>query len=243
MPRAARVVIPGCPHHLTQRGNNRQPVFFVDDDRRVYLELLREQAERFELAVVGYCLMTNHIHLVVTPLHEQSLAKAIGSTHLKYTRYINRLHGRCGHLWQDRFFSSPLDGEYFWRAMRYVERNPVRARLVRRAWRYAWSSAAAHVRGKDATGLLDLADWREAVGSVGDWSQWLTRPEDEAVVARLRRWTLRGCPLGSDSFVSKLERTLGRRLRPLPVGRPRKPRKTTKTNKTMKTKRKPPKKI
>ena len=123
MPRAARVVIPGCPHHLTQRGNNRQPVFYVDDDRRVYLKLLREQSERFELAVVGHCLMTNHIHMVATPSSADSLAKGIGSTHLKYSRYINRLHGRCGHLWQDRFFSSPLDEEYFWRAVRYVERK------------------------------------------------------------------------------------------------------------------------
>ena len=225
MPRAARVVIPGCAHHLTQRGNNRQPVFFVDDDRRVYLELLREQAERFELTISGYCLMTNHIHLVVTPAAADALAKGIGSTHLKYTRYINRLHGRCGHLWQDRFFSSPLDEEYFWRAMRYVERNPVRARLVRKAWRYRWSSAAAHVSGRDGTGLLDLAGWAEALGPAGDWSAWLARPEDEAVVARLRRWTLRGCPLGSDSFVSKLERAVGRRLRPLPVGRPSKTKK------------------
>ena len=102
---------------------------------------------------------------------------------------------------------------------------------MRKAWRYRWSSAATHVSGTDGTGLLDLASWSETVGPVADWSEWLTQPEDEAVVARLRRWTLRGCPLGSDSFVSKLERAVGRRLRPLPVGRPRK------------TKRKPTRKI
>jgi len=140
--------------------------------------------------------------------------------------------GRCAVNWQEStlnpdepFFSSPLDEEYFWRALRYVERNPVRARLVRKPWRYPWSSAAAHVSGRDGTGLLDLASWAEAAGPATDWSQWLTQPEDDAVVARLRRWTLRGCPLGSDSFVSKLERVVGRRLRPLPIGRPRKTKK------------------
>ena len=140
MPRAARVAIPGCAHHLTQRGNNRQPVFFVDDDRRVYLELLAEEPQRSEPTVAGYCLMTNHIHLVVTPSGQDSPAKAIGSTHLKYTRYINGLHGRCGHLWQDRFFSWAPDEGRYWEGMRYVERNAARAGLVRKPWR---KSAAA----------------------------------------------------------------------------------------------------
>ena len=111
---------------------------------------------------------------------------------------------------------------------RYVERNPVRARAVRKAWRYPFSSASAHVGGADPTGLLDLAEWRKAIGRVGDWSEYLTQPEDADDTARLRRWTRAGCPLGSDSFIRKLERTLGRRLRPLPVGRPRKiPKKRT----------------
>ena len=125
----------GCVHHVTQRGNNRQDVFFVDDDRRVYLELLAQQAPRFGLSVQGYCLMTNHVHL---------LAKTLGRTHFLYTQYVNRLHGRSGHLWQNRFYSCALDEPQQWAALGYVERNPVRARLVRLAWRYEWSSAAAH---------------------------------------------------------------------------------------------------
>ncbi len=104
MPRMARIVIPGQPHHVVQRGNNRQDVFFVDDDRRAYLEFLREHCERFGFNVLGYCLMTNHIHLVGTPASEDSLAKAIGRTHFRYSQYVNRLHGRSGHLWQNRFF-------------------------------------------------------------------------------------------------------------------------------------------
>jgi len=131
--------------------------------------------------------------------------------------------GRSGHLWHDRFFSSALDEVYFWHAVAYVERNPVRAKLLRRAWPYPWSSAAAHVGKDDPSGLLDLGRWPELLGR-RDWSAALLRPEDERVLARFRRWTNRGCPLGSKSFLSKLERAVGRRLRPLPVGRPRKPK-------------------
>ena len=225
MPRAARVVIPGCWHHVTQRGNNRQDVFFVDDDRRVYLDLLGQQAERFGLAVQGYCLMSNHVHLIVRPRGEQTLAKAVGRTNWLYTQYVNRMHGRSGHLWQNRFYSCALDEEHFWQALAYVERNPVRSKLVRRAWRYAWSSAAAHCGEADPSGLLDLSQWRKMLPRGGSWREALVRPEDAEGVAQLRSWTSRGRPLGSDRFVAKLERALGRRLRPLPVGRPRKQRK------------------
>ncbi len=222
MPRVARIVIPGCPHHITQRGNNRQDVFFVDGDRVRYLEILAEQAERFGLALEGYCLMTNHVHLIATPREADSLAKAVGRTHWLYTQHVNRLHGRSGHLWQNRFYSCALDDGHFWSAMVYVERNPVRARLVRRAWRYRWSSAAAHCDGKDAGGLLDLAAWAKLLPPDGNWRESLLQPTDEDLATKLRIWTHRGRPLGSDSFISKVERLVGRRLRPLPVGRPKK---------------------
>ncbi len=222
MSRPSRIVIPGCPHHITQRGNNRQEVFFIEEDRTFYLETLREQCERFSLAIQAYCLMDDHVHLVATPAREESLAKAVGRTNLYYTRYINRLHGRSGHLWQDRFFSCPLGKEYFRPAVAYMERNPVRARLVRSAWLYPWSSGSAHVKGVDPTGLLDLAAWRRGVGKDTDWRAVLRKAQDPEMMDRLRRWTSRGRPLGSDRFVAKLERALGRRLRPNPVGRPRK---------------------
>ena len=215
---------------ITQRGNNRDDVFFVDDDRRAYLELLAGEANRFGVEVLGYCLMTNHVHLVATPRSAASLARAVGRTHWRYTRYVNRLQGRSGHLWQNRFYSCALDEEHFWHALAYVERNPVRAKLVRRAWRWPWSSAAAHCGAADPTGLLDLAAWRERLAGA-DWREQLTQPEDQATLARLRRTTARGRPLGSDSFLSKLERALGRRLRPLPVGRPRRTGQTPKRRK------------
>ena len=156
MTREARAVIIGVPHHITQRGNNRQDVFFVDDDRRHYLLMLKSKAVQYGLTIHAYCLMTNHVHIVATPLHEESLAKGIGRTHYFYTRYVNKLQGRNGHLWQNRFFSCPLDEPYFLNTVRYIERNPVRARMVRKALRYPWSSAKVHVAGRDPSGLLSF---------------------------------------------------------------------------------------
>ena len=221
MPRVARIVIPGCPHHITQRGNNRQDVFFVDEDRDAYLGMLGEQAERFGLRVEAYCLMGNHVHLVATPRQVDSLAKAIGRTHWLYTQYVNRLHGRSGHLWQNRFYSCAMDAEHYWRAVAYVERNPVRARLVRKSWRWVWSSAGAHCGGKDPSGLLDLsAWWRHQTASA--WREVLTMGDETESSAPIREGLTRGRPLGSDAWIARLEARLGRRLRPLPVGRPKK---------------------
>ena len=221
MPRIPRVVVAGVAHHITQRGNNRQDVFFVDDDWRAYLSILSEQARRFGLRVEGYALMTNHVHLIATPKSADALAKAIGRTHWLYTQYVNRLHGRSGHLWQNRFYSCALDEAHFWQALAYVERNPVRARLVRKAWRWRWSSAAAHCGGKDPTGLLDLPAW-QARQTPEAWKAVLEQPQEAGELQRLRRAVGRGRPLGSDAWIAKLERAVGRRLRPLPVGRPRK---------------------
>ena len=157
MPRAARIVVPGAMHHITHRGNNRQDVFFVDDDRRAYLDLLRQQSGRFGFVVEGYCLMTNHIHIVGTPADEESLGKAFGRTHFMYTQYANRRHERSGHIWQNRFFSCALDAPHGWNALAYVELNPVRAGIVRRAWHYPWSSAAGHCGVRDDDPVVDLA--------------------------------------------------------------------------------------
>jgi putative transposase len=220
MSRTARIVVPDVPYHITQRGNNRQDVFFLDDDRRVYLRFLADYAAEFGLDVRGWSLMTNHVHLVAVPATEKSLALAIGRTSQRYTQYINRLHRRAGHLWQNRFYSSALDEEHEVAALRYIEQNPVRAKIARVPWSYAWSSASAHVGGDDPSGLLDLETWRKE-WSPADWREMLKEGLDEVSVSVIRRHTLRGRPLGSDSFVSRMEKLLGRRLRALPVGRPK----------------------
>jgi putative transposase len=221
MPRTGRISIVDMPHHITQRGNNRQDVFFVDDDRRIYLSILKEKAEKYALEILGWCLMTNHIHLIARPKTPESLAKALGRTHLSYTQYVNRMHKRSGHLWQNRFFSCPLGKEHFWKALVYTEQNPVRAGIVRKAWKYKWSSAASHLNGRDTVGLLNMSYWKQ-ISSQIDWRCVLEDIQPEDVIEQIRRNTHSGRPLASDSFISKLEKALNRRLRPLPVGRPRK---------------------
>ena len=145
MSRTARLVIPEVPYHITHRGNNREQIFFYDTDYKKYLELLREHSRQVDLTILGYCLMPNHIHLIGVPGHKAALAQALGQAHSCYAQLFNLRHNRGGHLWQDRFFSCALDDAQLVVAMRYVERNPVRAGLVQLAWDYSWSSAAVHV--------------------------------------------------------------------------------------------------
>ncbi len=221
MPRTARIVVPGAYHHVTQRGNNKQDVFFVDDDRRAYLQFLREQGERYGFRLEGYCLMTNHIHAVGVPAREESLAKAMGRTHFLYAQYVNKMHARSGHLWQNRFYSCAIDDDQAPNALCYVELNPVWAGLANKAWEYPWSSAAAHCGLEEDNGYLDLSTWR-AETSAEDWRATLTEAvPNKDTQAVVRRNTLTGRPLGSDSFLSKAEAVLGRRVRPLPMGRPK----------------------
>jgi putative transposase len=147
MARLARVVVPGVAHHVTQRGNRRQPTFFQEDDYRAYLALLGEWCGRCGVQVWAYCLMPNHVHLIVVPQSEDGLRRGLGEAHRRYTRRINFREGWRGHLWQGRFASFAMDERYLRRAARYVELNPVRAKLCRVPWRWRWSSAAAHVAG------------------------------------------------------------------------------------------------
>jgi putative transposase len=219
MPRLARIVVPGVAHHVVQRGNNRQDVFFVDDDRARYLALLKGQSEVHGLEILAWCLMTNHVHLVAVPDKPDSLARAIGRTDFLYTQYVNRLHGRSGHLWQNRFHSCALDEAHFWTALRYVEQNPLRAGLVDRATGYEWSSAVAHTTGEDDRKLLDMSKWA-AMMDPGEWRRVLARQPAREELRALRKCTHRGWPLAGDRALAKIEKVLGRRVRPLRTGRP-----------------------
>lgn len=225
MPRIARVVVPGLAHHVTQRGNNRHDVFFTDDDRRLYLDVLGDTARSNGVTILALCLMTNHVHLIVFPPDANALDRVMGQSHWRHAQTINRLHGRSGHLWQGRYFSCPLDDEHLLAAMRYVERNPVRARMVRLAEEYAWSSARSHCgeRCGLTPGLIDTATWSRRYPPE-TWRRMLRDPDDDALVQRLRGATRTGRPLATDAVLSKLEARLNRRLRALPRGRPRKQR-------------------
>jgi len=221
MPRKARIVIPNSPHHITQRGNNRQDVFFVDDDRGKFLCLLKEQSTRFGMTIDGFCLMTNHIHIIATPSEEHSLAKTMGRVNLLYSQYISYMHGRTGHLWQNRFYSCPLDAKHYFKALSYIEQNPVRAKMVRYPWSYRWSSAAFHIGGEDKFELMDKSKWKRKSSRL-DWKMFLREKLEGLDMDKFRIHCRTGRPLGTDKFISKLEAALGRRLRALPVGRPKK---------------------
>ena len=209
MPRIARVVVPDLPHHITQRGNRRQQVLFIDQDYQTYLELIARSRAHNGVEVWAYCLMPNHVHLVAVPEGADSLGKAIGEAHRRYTRHINfREHWR-GHLWQERFASFPMDEAHLLSAARYIELNPVRAKLVKQPGRYKWSSASAHLRGRDdvlvKTGpLLEIA---------GDWQTFLTGSISENEAEKLRIHERTGRPLGDTGFTLNLEALLGRTFR------------------------------
>jgi putative transposase len=221
MARSSRAVAVDVPHHVTQRGNGRRDVFFADRDREVYLHAFFDYAARYSLRVWGYCLMSNHVHFVVVPERERSLARVFGCTHSDYARYANLALGSCGHLWQARFYSCPLDARHAWQALAYVESNPVRAGLVEEAEAYRWSTAAAHCQ-EDGDGRLDWEEWRRNYTGQR-WQEALRiGVTDEAWQERIREATRRGYPLGSEAFVEQLGRTLGRELRPRPPGRPKK---------------------
>jgi putative transposase len=220
MSRKPRIVFPDVPHHVTQRGNYRQDVFSCNADRSQYLLWLREYAEKYGLEIWAYCLMSTHVHLIAVPRREDSLARTLGATHMRYAQYIHRTLKQSGHLWQGRFFSCALDEVHLITAARYVERNPVRARLVERATDWPWSSARAHANG-EADAVVEGASWpTQEIRAT--WSDILAEPDKAAEVDAIRRQTYTGRPLGTDSFIARLETMAGRILRALPRGRPKK---------------------
>jgi putative transposase len=216
MPRFARVVSPSHPHHVVHRGNRRQAIFLEEHDRADYLRLLGRYAARFGVRIWAYCLMPNHVHLIAVPAAPNSLAKGIGNAHWRFAQELNKRLRRTGHVWQNRYYSTPLDPHHLWAAVRYVERNPLRARLVRTAEEYPWSSARAHALGESLE-LLD-AD-RPFVGASFDWSAWLNDTADGLEADLLRANTKTGRPTGAESFVRLLEARLNRSLRPRRRGR------------------------
>jgi putative transposase len=170
MPRRVRTVEPGLPHHVTQRGVDRQAVFFTAADRAAYLSLVAENRADAGVSLIAYCLMTNHVHWIVTPEREDSLAVLFRRVHGRYAQYLNARRGRTGHLWQNHYFCCPLERGHLWTAARYVELNPVRAGLIEDAAGYRWSSASAHWNGPDhrpAAVELDWTIWQEGGGADG----------------------------------------------------------------------------
>ncbi|MGH9656694.1 MAG: REP-associated tyrosine transposase [Bryobacteraceae bacterium] len=165
MPAFARVAIPGIAYHVTQRGNYRQDIFATDEDRETYLGYVASAALAYGLELHGWCLMTNHVHWIVLPKHEMAMAQAFRRAHSRFAGYVNRNHKRAaGHLWQGRYYSCALDEEHYFAALRYVERNPLRAGLVRSPAVYRWSSAPARLGLTPAPDSLQTYLWAGSVG-------------------------------------------------------------------------------
>jgi putative transposase len=216
MARMARAVAPGLPHYVTQRGNRRQQTFFNEEDYQSYLELMSEWCEARQVDIWAYCLMPNHIHLIALPKEKESLTLAIGEAHRRYTRRINFREGWRGHLWQGRFSSFIMDENHLIACTKYIEMNPVRAGLVERARDWPWSSAKAHIRGQDdllvkVKPLLDMTE--------KSWNKFLNEYPEEAEIELLKKHERTGRPLGSQTFVKKIETLLGRFLQPQKAGR------------------------
>ncbi|HEY2482162.1 MAG TPA: transposase, partial [Caulobacteraceae bacterium] len=178
MARLARVVIPGLAHHVTQRGNRRERVFFGDDDYRLYLRLVSAAAKASGTAVWAYCLMPNHVHFILVPANEDGLRATFAQAHRRYTGAVNARQQWTGHLWQGRFSSTAMDEAHLYAAIRYVDLNPVRAGLVDRAADWPWSSARAHLSGRD-DGVVSVAP---ALERVGDFAAYLDEAEDARLV-------------------------------------------------------------
>ena len=222
MPRIGRIVAVGLPHHITQRGNYGQKIFLDREDRKRYLDLISEYSHKYKLSILSYCLMNNHVHFIGIPRNKDSLSKTFNTSHMKYSQYFNKKKGERGHLWQGRFYSCVLDEKHLIAAGRYVERNPVRAKLTDKPWKWRYSSAGVHI-GEKEDNLFKLSDFFEYADiRKSGWKRYIEREEKEGEIERIEKHTNAGRPLGGIDFIEKLEKKFKRRLRPLAWGRPKK---------------------
>ncbi len=220
MPRRYRIVVAGQPHHVIQRGNRRQQVFFYPGDKTLYLQLLKKQVDKHGVEVWAYCLMDNHVHLILVPQKAENLSKAVAETNRCFACKINKRYDWQGYLWQGRFISYVMDEMYLIKALHYVENNPVRAKIVDKAWDYPWSSARKHVKQSNDPLVNDCP----AMLLVEDWKEFLLQPDMDVVLDEIRKRNLSGLPLGSKDFIEKLANEQGIKpedLVPKAAGRPK----------------------
>jgi len=210
MARMARAVAPGYPHHVTQRGNRRQQTFFNDDDYQAYQDLMSHWCGRHNVQIWAYCLMPNHVHLIAVPETKDGLNLAIGEAHRRYTRRVNFREGWRGHLWQGRFSSFIMQQSYLLACAKYIELNPVRAGLVQKPENWPWSSAGAHLKGRDDI-LVKTQPLIKMVS--GSWKRFLSTDAQEHEMEILKKHERTGRPLGEDEFIEALELLLDRKLK------------------------------
>jgi putative transposase len=220
MARIARVVAVDFPHHIVQRGNNRNKVFFAQQTRHKYLELLRQYAQDWNVTILAYCLMTNHIHLLAKPHQLNALSKMMQGVSQAYSKYVNIKYRRTGRLWESRYYSCVVDKEkYLWAVARYIEQNPKRAQMVNQIEDYPYSSAKAHILGSsDKT----LTEELFPVETRSDYLKFVKKKISGEELKKIRGTVKTGRPLGGNKFITRLSRLLNRVLSKRPAGRPAK---------------------
>jgi putative transposase len=215
MTRLARIVIPGIAHHVTQRGNRREPVFFNDDDYRVYIALVGRAARASGTRIWGFCLMPNHVHFILVPSDPDGLRRTFAEAHKRYTGRVNARHGWTGHLWQGRFYSTPMDERHLSAAIRYVAMNPVAAGLVERPQDWRWSSVHTHLAAREG-GFVEVAP---VLSRTGPFLEFLRQEADAPATRNLEASASTGRPVGSAEWLAGLEASVGRPLAPAKRGR------------------------
>lgn len=220
MPRIARAVASGLPHHIVQRGNNRERVFLSEVDKEKYLSLLKNYSVKWDAPILAYCLMSNHVHILARPLKDESLFKMMQGVTLCFTQHVNRKYKRTGRLWESRYHSCIVDKErHLWAVARYIEQNPVRAKITKKAEDYQYSSAKAHLCGSN-DGILGETLFE--AGQRNDYIEFMRASIKKEELEVIRNRTKSGCPIGSENFILKIERKLDRIFTAKPRGRPRK---------------------
>lgn len=208
MPRAKRIVVPNFPHHVTQRGNRRQPVFFCDEDYQAYLDYVKCAAKQAKVEILAYCLMPNHVHFVAVPTCQEGLRHTFGDAHQRYTRRINFREGWRGYLWQGRFFSNVMDERHLVATVRYIELNPVEASLCALATDWPWSSVHAHLAGED-----EFVAVKPMLSRVKDWRSYLVDEQNAKTNQAISQHVCSGRPLGDDSFLDEIGQIMGVEVR------------------------------
>jgi putative transposase len=226
MARLPRFYLPGQPLHVIQRGNNRDPIFAANDDYHFYLRCLQEAADAQSLTIHAYVLMTNHVHLLVTPKTDSSLPKTMQSVGRRYVQNFNHVYGRTGTLWEGRYKSTLIDSErYLLTCMRYIEMNPVRAEMLAHPGDYPWSSYRANAQGNPDVLIVPHSLYR-SLGRTNEERQSAYRQLFRAQISKadvdaIRDATNKGWALGDSRFSAKIEALTKRRAMPLPRGRPK----------------------
>ena len=215
MARIKRIVIPNTPHHITQRGVRSMNIFFKDDDYIYYKNLLYKQCKEHNVKIISYCLMTNHVHLIAIPKHKESLAKAIGETHRLYTRKINFEQKVKGHLFQERFYSTPLDNEHLLNAIKYVEQNPVKALMVKYPWDYKYTSCLKRLNLVKEDNLL--CDYK-VIDNIENYKEFLLEDNN---IKFIKEKTRTGKPCGDNNFYDKIKLLTGIDYKNKKAGRPK----------------------